>query len=134
MEPGKISYENAKRMKQRRQKVENMLFVKSVEMQESGLYRDEMFAKIEEQNRRSLNKAIYDFAERTGRNLYDICLQYMPEYSEAQIKHEGDMVYLDQDVRLVPMPMDLEEGPGYWKSKYYRLKEHLQELIDNKED
>ena len=121
-------------MKQRRKKVEKMLFDKSVEMQEIGLYRDKMFAEIEEQNRRSLNKVLYDFAERTGRNLYDICLQYMPEYSEAQIRHEADMVYFDQDVRLVHMPMELEEGPGYWKSKYYRLKEHLQELIDNKED
>lgn len=112
MEQGKISYENTKRMKQRRQKVENMLFDKSVEMQEIGLYRDKILAEIEEQNCRSLNKVIYDFAERTGRNIYDVCLQFMPEYSEPHIKHDENGVTLEQDVRLVPMPFEYEKGPA----------------------
>jgi hypothetical protein len=46
---------------------------------------------------------------------------------------EGTFTY-EQDIRLVPMPFEPDKGPDYWKEKYRRLKERMQELINDKEE
>lgn len=133
MEDGTISFENSKRMRSRRWAVDQTLHVMA-ETQHQLNPAENIYDEIIKRERSHVNKAIFDMAEKNGVSVYDICLQYMPEYSEPKIKHDENGVTFDQDMRLVPMPLELEKGPGYWKSKYYRLKEHLQELIDNKED
>ncbi len=40
----------------------------------------------------------------------------------------------DVDIRLVPIPFEPDKGPDYWKDKYRRLKERMQEMINDKEE
>lgn len=131
---GTISFENSKRMRERRLKVDGLVEQAACERQALVGAQHNLINEIVKQERSHLNKQVYDLAERQGVSVYDICLQYMPEYGEPKFDLGGTDVSMTQGVRLVPMPLELEKGGGYWKDKYYRLKEHLQELIDNKED
>ena len=131
---GTISFENMKRMEARRAKVDETL-LQSAEMQQMADHTDQLISEIMRQQRSHLNKLVYDLAERKDVSIYDICLQYMPQMSEPQIRHTnyGTFSY-EQEIRLVPMPFEPDKGPDYWKEKYLRLKERLQELISDKED
>ena len=133
MEEEKISFENSNRMRSRRWAVDQTLHVMA-ETQHQLNPALNIYDEIMKRERSHLNKAVFDMAEKNGISVYDICMQYMPKYGEPQIKYGENGVTYDQDMRLVPIPLELEKGPGYWKGKYYRLKEKLQELIDNKED
>lgn len=131
---GTISFENMKRMEARRAKVDETL-LQAAEMQKMTNHTDQLISEVMRQQRSHLNKQVYDLAERQGVNIYDICLQYMPQMSEPRYSHTADgMVNFEQDIRLVPMPFEPDKGPGYWKSKYFRLKDRMQELINDKED
>jgi len=131
---GVISFENKKRMEARRVKVDETL-LQAAEMQQMTNHTDQLISEIMRQQRSHLNKQVYELAERQGVSIYDICLQYMPQMSEPQFSHAGDgTVTYEQDMRLVPMPFEPDKGPDYWKDKYCRLKERMQELIDDKED
>lgn len=131
---GTISFENMKRMEARRAKVDETLLQRA-EMLTLHAGIDQMISEVMRQQRSHLNKQVYDLAERQGVSIYDICLQYMPQMSEPQFSHadDGTVIY-EQDIRLVPMPFEPDKGIGYWKDKYRRLKERMQELIDDKED
>ena len=131
---GVISFENMKRMEARRVKVDETL-LQAAEMQKMTNHTDRLFSEIMRQQRSHLNKQVYELAERQGVSIYDICLQYMPQMSEPQFSHTDDgTVTYEQDIRLVPMPFEPDKGPDYWKDKYRRLKERMQELINDKED
>lgn len=131
---GVISFENMKRMEARRVKVDETL-LQAAEMQKMTNHTDRLFSEIMRQQRSHLNKQVYELAERQGVSIYDICLQYMPQMSEPQFSHTDDgTVTYEQDIRLVPMPFEPDKGPDYWKEKYRRLKERMQELINDKED
>lgn len=134
MEQDGISYENTKRMRSRLNKVGATMSVMAQYQQSFNGGGGHPFSELVKMQNSRLNKDIYELAEKKGVTVYDICLNVVPEYSEPHIKHDENGVTLEQEVRLVPMPFEYEKGPGYWKSKYYRLKEHLRELIDNKED
>lgn len=137
MEIGEISYENTRRMQQRCREVtaaiaeaaEHEALLKDVSVAQQNAM-DEFFAE----QRKHLNKEVYDFAERNGMTLWDVCMNYMPKYGEPVIVRKDDTITIDQGMELAPMPLDFERGPGYWKAKYFRLKEKLQQLIDEKED
>lgn len=133
-EIGVISFENMKRMEARRAKVDETL-LQSAEMQQMADHTDQLISEIMRQQRSHLNKQVYDLAERKGVSIYDICLQYMPQMSEPQISHTnyGTFSY-EQEIRLVPMPFEPDKDSGYWKERYFRLKDRLQELINDKED
>lgn len=131
---GVISFENKKRMKARRAKVDETL-LQAAEIQQMADHTDQLISEIMRQQRSHLNKQVYDLAERQGVSIYDICLQYMPQMSEPQFSHTNDgTVTYEQDIRLVPMPFEPDKVPDYWKDKYRRLKERMQELINDKED
>lgn len=131
---GVISFENMKRMEARRVKVDETL-LQAAEIQKMTNHTDQLFSEIMRQHRSHLNKQVYDLAERQGVSIYDICLQYMPQMSEPQFSHADDgTVTYEQDIRLVPMPFEPDKGPDYWQDKYRRLKERMQELINDKED
>ena len=129
-----ISFENMKRMEARRAKVDETL-LQAAEMQQMADHTDQLISEVMRQQRSHLNKQVYDLAERKNVSIYDICLQYMPQMSEPQISHPnyGTFSY-EQEIRLVPMPFEPDKGPDYWKEKYLRLKERMQELINDKED
>ena len=131
---GTISFENMKRMEARRAKVDETLLQRA-EMLTLHAGTDQFLSEIMRQQRSHLNKQVYELAERQGVSIYDICLQYMPQMSEPQFSHTDDgTVTYEQDIRLVPMPFEPDKGPDYWKDKYRRLKERMQELINDKED
>ena len=131
---GAISFENMKRMETRRAKVDETL-LQAAEMQQMADRTDQLISEAMRQQRSHLNKQVYDLAERKDVSIYDICLQYMPQMSEPQISHTnyGTFSY-EQEIRLVPIPFEPDKGPDYWKEKYLRLKERLQELISDKEE
>lgn len=86
-----------------------------------------------------VNKAIYEMAEKRKCSIYDICFHFMPVESEFRTdtdnKNPLNQRYtISSEIKLVPIEFEFEQGPGYWKGKYFRLKQKLQELIDNKED
>ena len=129
-----ISFENMKRMEARRAKVDKTLLQRA-EMLTLHATDEQLISEIMRQQRSHLNKQVYDLAERQGVSIYDICLQYMPQMSEPQFSHTDDgTVTYEQDLRLVPMPFEPDKGPDYWKEKYRRLKERMQELINDKEE
>ena len=131
---GVISFEDMKRMEARRTKVEWTL-LQAAGIQQMAGHTDQLISEIMRQQRSHLNKQVYELAERQGVNIYDICLQYMPQMSEPQFSHADDgTVTYEQDIRLVPIPFEPDKGPDYWKDKYRRLKERMQELINDKED
>lgn len=131
---GAISFENMKRMEARRAKVDETL-LQAAEMQQMAGHTDQLISEVMRQQRSHLNKQVYDLAERKDVSIYDICLQYMPRMSEPQISHTdyGTFSY-EQEIRLVPMPFEPDKDPDYWKEKYLRLKNRLQELIGDKEE
>ena len=131
-ENGTISFENSKRMMDRAVKVDDK--VRDRAWIERNVNHGKMFDDIVKEQYGQLNKMVFDEAQRMGVSVYSVCMHFMPEYGEPRIKHDGDSIVMEQDMRLVPMPLELEHGPGYWKGKYFRLKQKMQELIDNKED
>lgn len=131
---GTISFENMKRMEARRAKVDETL-LHSAEVQQMADHTDQLISEIMRQQRSQLNKHVYELAEWQGVSIYDICLLYMPQMSEPQFSHADDgTVTYEQDIRLVPIPFEPDNGPDYWKDKYRRLRERMQELINDKED
>ncbi len=131
---GVISFENRKGLEARRAKVDDTLLQRA-EMLTLHAGTDQLISDIMRQQRSHLNKQVYELAERQGVSIYDICLQYMPQMSEPQFSHADDgTVTYEQDMRLVPMPFEPDKDPDYWKEKYCRLKERMQELINDKED
>jgi hypothetical protein len=123
-----------KRMEARRAKVDETL-LQAAEMQQMADHTGQLISEVMRQQRSHLNKQVYELAERQGVSIYDICLQYMPQMSEPQFSHTDDgTVTYEQDIRLVPMPFEPDKGPDYWKEKYLRLKERMQELINDKEE
>lgn len=131
---GVISFENMKRMEARRAKVDETL-LQAAEVQQMADHTAQLISEVMRQQRSHLNKQVYDLAERQGVSIYDICLQYMPQMSEPQFSHADDCtVTYEQDIRLVPMPFEPDKSTDYWQNKYCRLKERMQELINDKED
>jgi len=125
----KLSYENSKR-----------LLGLSCHMQSAieDLIRNG-YDKSREKVTSDVNKAIFELAEKRKCSIYDICFHFMPVESafrtEIDKKDPRSQRYtISSEIKLVPIEFEFEQGPGYWKEKYFRLKEKLQELIDNKED
>lgn len=97
------------------------------------------YDKSREKITSDVNKAIYEMAEKRKCSIYDICFHFMPVESEFRTdidnKNPLNQRYtISSEIKLVPIEFEFEQGPGYWKEKYFRLKQKLQELIDNKED
>ena len=125
----KLSYENSKRLLglscKMRSSIEKLIY--------------EGYDKSREKVTSDVNKAIYEMAEKRKCSIYDICFHFMPVESEFRTdidnKNPLNQRYtISSEIKLVPIEFEFEQGPGYWKGKYYRMKEKLQELIDNKED
>ena len=99
----------------------------------------EGYDKSREKVTSDVNKAIYEMAEKQKCSIYDICFHFAPVESEVRTEYDNkdplnQRYTMISKIQLVPIEFEFEQGPGYWKGKYFRLKEKLQELIDNKED
>lgn len=81
-----------------------------------------------------INKMIYDLAEKQGRSVYDICLSTIPDVIYDPISTDGCRFNMNATIILRPIQLELEKGPGYWKRKYYALKDKMRALIDSKTD
>ena len=86
-----------------------------------------------------VNKAVFEMAEKEGCSIWDICFHFIPEYSYVtpqfkELEKHTPVIQTEGYVRLVPLELEFEKGPGYWKNKYYRLKEKMREIIDDKND
>ncbi len=124
-----VSYENSIRLLERKEQVR----VKLEELVYDGVCESIKAATSQ------VNKAVYEMAEKQGCSIWDICFTFFPEYSfvEPKFKIEGkkqSVIRAEGIVKLVPLELQLDKGPGYWKDKYLRLKEKIQALIDEKED
>lgn len=124
-----VSYENSLRLLERKEQVR----VKLEELVCDGVCESIKAATSQ------VNKAVYEMAEKQGVSIWDICFTFFPEYSfvEPTFKIEGEkqsVIRAEGIVKLVPLELEFEKGPGYWKNKYLRLKEKMQALIDEKED
>jgi hypothetical protein len=131
-----ISFENSRRIRERASKVFANITnaTEKVCERENIEFYSSIWEEVLKKQYSELNKRIFDMAEMNGMSVYDICFTFMPCFSEPQMIHEGETFRIEQEIKLEPIPFELEKGPGYWKGKYYRLKKKLQELIDNKND
>jgi hypothetical protein len=125
----KLSYENSKRLLGLSCHIQSAI---------EDLIRNG-YDKSREKVTSDVNKAIYDLAEKRKCSIYDICFHFMPVESEVRTERDpndplGQRYTISSEIQLVPIEFEFEQGPGYWNGKYFRLKQKLQELIDNKED
>lgn len=124
------SYENSLRLLERKSQLHTKI---------EQLVYDGICESIKDATRQ-VNKAVYEMAEEQGVSIWDICFNYFPEYSHVvpkfkDFKIKGDeqsVTSVEGVIKLVPFVLELEKGPGYWKDKYLRLKEKMQNIIDEK--
>lgn len=95
--------------------------------------------KTRDEATRRVNKLVYEMAEEQGISVYDICFRTMPDYEFVNKFEPGtdkDVMRCIGEMRVVlrPLEFDFEKNGSYWKKKYFRLKEKMQELINNKDD
>lgn len=99
---------------------------------------DRNICKTREEANKRLNKLVYDMAEENGKSIYDICFNTVPDYEYVNKLEPSDGTFParfigEMRVKLRPFEFDFTSG-NYWKKKYFRLKEKMQELINNKDD
>lgn len=122
-----MSYENTKRLMERKGKIDDTF----EEIVSQGIRQSRKKANSE------INKKIYEFAEKQGISLWDVCFNYVPRVNPVEPKIENipnmQTFKIEYDITIEPLHLEFEQGPGYWKGKYYDLKRKMQELIDGKE-
>lgn len=89
--------------------------------------------KTQQQVTSEANKLAYDLAEKTGQSIWDICLTTLPDYS-YDFKDNDGRPGLVCKIKLLPIEFDFTHSPDYWEKKYYKLKNELQKLLDEKEE
>ncbi len=122
-----LSFENTRRLLERKSKVHDKLM---------QLVYDGVCDSIKDATNQ-VNKAVYEMAEKQGVSIWDICFSFVPEYSTEMPKYDYERMEqftVKGVVKLVPLELEFEKGPGYWKNKYLRLKEKMQNIIDEREE
>ena len=125
-----ISYKDLEKMLQRQKEIEETMRELATTQNVSWILERNINEVLKEE-KSSLNKMIFDFAENSGATVYDICFNFVPRYSEPDYKNDNGTFTFEQYIKLVPLAIEFDKDPIYWKSKYNRLKERLQELINN---
>ena len=120
----KLSFENTKRLIDRNIEISDRLRkIVSEGIRES-----------EEALRKEVNKQLYDLAEKQGISLWSLCFNVVPK-TKIKTPEIGEGSYsISYEVTLEPLEFEFEKGPGYWKGKYYALKDKMRKLIDSKDD
>jgi len=138
-ENGKISFANSRKMLDRAQEAREKIRAAAEQCEHypkdmlADWLRDDVFKGV----RSKTNQLLYEFAEKHEMSLHDVCMHFMPkyDYKTEMFDAEGRCApSFNVDISLEPMPLDLEQGPGYWKGKYFKLKEQMKSLIDSRDD
>lgn len=138
-EYGKISYANSRKMLDRAAKAREKIMAAAEQCEHypknmlADWLRDDVFKDV----RSKTNQLLYEFAEKHDMSLHDVCMRFMPkyDYKVEPFDAEGRSAPMfNVDISLETMPLDLGQGPGYWKDKYFKLKEQMQKLVDDKDD
>lgn len=99
---------------------------------------DHMFDEIHGKEIEVINELVLDAAKKMKTSVYEVCFHSVPrivyEDQDMNLMAESPRFAVGCRIGLAPVEFNLTQGPGYWKGKYYRLKEQMQKLIDNKED
>ena len=119
----KLSFENSKRLLDRGLKIHDMM----TEMIMRGV------RESEDELRKEVNKHLYELAEKRGISLWDLCFHVVPK-TNVRLDQESTNYSVVYDITLEPLEFEFEKGPGYWKGKYFALKEKMRSLIDSKDD
>ena len=90
---------------------------------------EELMESDMEQTTKAINKALYDMAEQRHLSLYDLCFHTVPEVSEP--KWDDATNTYSKTISIVPVEFDLEHDGGYWKKKYFQLKEKMQGIPES---
>ena len=138
-EYGKISYANSRKMLERAEEVRQKIMAAAEQCSQypRDLLADWLHNDVTDGLRDETNRLLYEFAGKNGMSLHDVCMHYMPVYDFKTNMFDKDgrcTPSLDVDISLEPMPLDLEHGPGYWKDKYFKLKERMQKSINDDDD
>ena len=138
-EYGKISYANSRKMLDRAAEAREKIraTAEQCEYYPKDILADWLRDDVMKGLRNKTNRLLYEFAEKHDMSLHDVCMHFMPKYDyETEIfDAEGRCVpSLNVGISLEPMPLDLEQGPGYWKGKYFKMKEQMQALVDSRDD
>lgn len=84
---------------------------------------------------RRTNELLYKTAQEQGISLYELCFSTVPDYTiDPHFNPLNGVSELKQSIILRPAKLNLEQGGGYWKAKYFRLKDSLREIVNNKDD
>lgn len=85
------------------------------------------------------NMTLYNMAQSRGISLWKLCFEVMPRWEASEPKldtaqQDGSVTMnIDYDLRLVPIVIDWQHGPGYWEKKYRELKERVAGLLNDNE-
>lgn len=131
----KLSFENTKRLLDRDLKVQHMLN----DMVMEGIRESDKILRSE------VNKTLYDLAEKRGVSLWDLCFHVVPRVKTdtptfADVTKYADVTNFQPSctvkygIVLEPLEFEFEKGPGYWKGKYYALKDKMRSVLDSKDD
>jgi len=122
----KVSFENTKRLLDRSLKVNDI--IQEAFMNDLDKTREDVIHEV--------NKAVYEMAEKNRMSIWDVCFRCIPEYTYSDpIFTENDpntpFVELKGCVKLVPLELELEKGPDYWEGRYRKLKNEIQNVLDD---
>lgn len=111
--------------------VSMMLLNKSLEAQNSMR---EILERCREASmeavRSEANKMAYEYAEKHGLSLWDVCLKSVPGYDYGIPEYKDGKFTMTNHVRLVPIEFDFEHSPSYWEQKYHELKKKIETLLN----
>jgi len=86
------------------------------------------------------NMTLYNLAQSRGISLWKLCFEVMPQWESQGAKlntmqqDAGETIFdIDYELRLVPIVIDWEHGPGYWEKKYRDLRERVAGLLKDTE-
>ena len=89
------------------------------------------------------NMTLYNLAQSRGISLWKLCFEVMPQWESQEVKlntmqqDASETINfnfdIDYELRLVPIVIDWEHGPGYWEKKYRDLRARVAGLLKDTE-
>lgn len=104
-------------------------------------YVSSMTGESERELTRRANKALYEMAEQSGRSLWALCYQVIPQWTpvgspldDVRVDERDVTLTMEWQLELIPLRVDWQHGEGYWEKRYNELKQRMQQLIDERDD
>lgn len=84
---------------------------------------------------KKLNEVAFKLAQEHHMSIWDVCLKFFPQMDvKNSFNEETQRCTTEILINLVPIEYDFKKDEEYWKAKYYKLKEEMQELISRSEE